>query len=324
MTWTGGLAFSTLLAAQAQAQKAEEGAFPAEEQEWAEELRADDFAGDASGLTARIEFGCGAGRVGFRIEAGGGAPFSAGAMRIERQRVDGSYAQASTQAVLFDAGGRASVTVREFSLGEELRVRFTSQSATGTRHAVSNPVVIPSQGGAWNAVVQRGDVVISEIMKDPSFVPDTSGEWFELVNVAPQTRNIAGWHLKDLGTSNHTINNGGQVLLIAPGQHLVLGINADPATNGGVHVDYKYSSFTLGNGADSILLVARNGMLVDEVDYDDGIFWPDTPGASLCLQPSSTDAYLNDDPANWCSSKSLMGSGNTDLGTPGAINDTCP
>jgi hypothetical protein len=185
-------------------------------------------------------------------------------------------------------------------------------------------VAIPGQQSGWQNVSQRGDIVITEIMKDPSFVPDTSGEWFEIMNVAPTTRNIAGWRISDLGTNQHTITNGGQVLLIAPGQRMVLGINADPAVNGGVQVDYKYSSFTLGNGADSILLTARNGMLVDEVDYDDGVFWPDTAGASLCLNPTATDVYLNDDPANWCVSQSPVATGNPDLGTPGAWNDTCP
>ena len=287
------------------------------EQEWAEES-----VDEGTGLVASIAFGCAAGRVGFRLEAHGGAPLTAGLVWIERQRMDGSFGKAGAQPVLFDADGRAEIVMRDVRLGEELHARFAGKSALGL--ALSNEVVIPAGGAMWLQSVQRGDVVITEIMKDPSFVSDAAGEWFELYNPTTKTRNIAGWRLLDLGSNKHTIDNGGNLLLIGPGQRLVLGIDADPALNGGVQVDYEYSSFTLGNSADSILLVARNGVLVDQVDYDDGIFWPDTPGTALNLDPAAMDALLNDDPVNWCDATTQISATNTDHGTPGTANDVCP
>jgi hypothetical protein len=294
---------------------------PGQEQEWAEEVA--DAQGDAAGgLRATLAFGCAAGRVGFRIEAQGGTPHSGVLFWIERQRVDGSFGTAGVQQLRFDAQGRAELVVRDFELGRELRGRFVSRSRGCLQ--LSNEVVIPAHTPMWQQSVQRGDVVVTEIMKDPVFVSDSAGEWFELYNPTHKTRNIAGWHLLDQGSNKHTIDNGGNLLLIAPGQRLVLGIDADPAANGGVQVDYEYAGFTLANGADSILLVARNGVLVDQVDYDDGIFWPDTPGAALNVRPSAMDALLNDDPQNWCSAQTPIGAGNPDKGTPGASNDLCP
>ena len=65
-------------------------------------------------------------------------------------------------------------------------------------------------------------------------------------------------------------------------------------------------------------------MLVDEIAYDDGGAWPDTAGSSIALDPGSTDAGLNDAGSAWCHASSVLGNGNTDLGTPGLPNDACP
>jgi hypothetical protein len=315
--WCGALVTAACLVVGPAAAQA-----PGEEHEWAEEVARALDVGVAGDLRATLAFGCAAGRVGFRIEAQGGTPHAGGLLWIERQRMDGTFGKACMQTVRFDAYGQAELVVRDFELREELHARFAQRSGRGW--LLSNEVVIPAHAPMELQSVQRGDVVITEIMKDPVFVSDSAGEWFELYNPTNKTRNIAGWRLLDQGSNKHTIDNGGNLLLIAPGQRLVLGIEADPALNGGVQVDYEYASFTLANGADSILLMARNGALVDQVDYDDGIFWPDTPGAALNVRPSAMDALLNDDPMNWCSAQTPIGAGNPDKGTPGAANDLCP
>jgi hypothetical protein len=161
-------------------------------------------------------------------------------------------------------------------------------------------------------------------MKDPTVVTDTKGEWIEVYNAAPWRVNLEGCVLTDDSGSQHVISTGGAGLRFMPGRYLVLGNNADTNTNGGVHVDYAYSGFGLGNGADQVILSRANGSVLDRVDYDDGVAWPDTAGRSISVKMSARDQFLNDVGANWCDSSTVLPAGGTDTGTPGADNDACP
>jgi hypothetical protein len=174
------------------------------------------------------------------------------------------------------------------------------------------------------AIVGTASIVITEIMKDPSFVTDSAGEWFEVFNLTSAPINVEGWKIKDSGTNTHTIHatNG---VWIPQRSYFVFGLNSTLSTNGGIPVGYKYStSFSLGNGADDIQLVDAAGVLVDAVSYDDGIFWPDESGKSISLNRALVDPVANDDGSNWCSALTPVSSSNTDLGTPKRANNTCP
>ncbi|MCY2961722.1 MAG: lamin tail domain-containing protein [Planctomycetota bacterium] len=171
---------------------------------------------------------------------------------------------------------------------------------------------------------QSGQVVITEFMKDPSSVSDARGEWIEVYNALPWRVNLEGWVLSDDSGATHVISTGGAGLRMAPGAYLVLGNNSDPALNGGVQVDYVWSSFSLSNGADQIVLSRADGTLVDRVAYDDGVLWPDLAGRSISLKLVARDVVMNDDPANWCHSSSAISATNADLGTPRRDNDACP
>jgi len=163
------------------------------------------------------------------------------------------------------------------------------------------------------------DVVINEIMQNPSAVADANGEWFELFNAGSSGVDINGWTIQDNGFDTHLINNGGP-LVIPAGGYLVLGNNADSGTNGGVTVDYSYgSSWYLGNSGDEIVLL--NGTLneVDRVEYDGGATFPDPSGASMALSNPALDNNIG---GNWCTASTPYGDG--DLGTPGTANDCVP
>ena len=88
-------------------------------------------------------------------------------------------------------------------------------------------------------------LVINEIMVDPDAVGDTSGEWFELHNTGSTAIDLSGYVISD-GVNNEQISLGGTVVIPAGG-YMVFGNNADTATNGGVTVDYVYSSISLSN-----------------------------------------------------------------------------
>jgi hypothetical protein len=160
-------------------------------------------------------------------------------------------------------------------------------------------------------------LVITEIMQNPAAVLDDVGEWFEVFNNTGVEMNLVGLVAYDLGSNIFTVD---QDLWVLPGQHAVLGVNDDYATNGGVPVDYVWPDFNLGNGDDEIVL-EHDGLVIDEVAWDGGILWIDPNGASMSLDPSSYDPAANDDPDNWCEGSTAYGMG--DLGTPNDINPTC-
>ncbi len=100
-----------------------------------------------------------------------------------------------------------------------------------------------------------GDLVITEIMKDPSSALDENGEWFEIYNTTSSAIDIDGWLLKDDGTNTHTINSViGGLTVVPAGGYLVLGKKLDMLVNGGTPIDYEYlGDFNLGNGLDEII-----------------------------------------------------------------------
>ncbi len=161
-------------------------------------------------------------------------------------------------------------------------------------------------------------VVVNEVMQNPSAVSDGSGEWFELFNNSGAGIDIDGWTVQDNDTDSFVINNGGP-LVIAAGGYLVLGNNADSGTNGGVTVDYQYSGMFLGNSGDELVLLDGASAEVDRVEWDNGATFPDPNGASMSL---ISPALNNNDGTNWCEASTPFGAG--DLGTPGAANDCAP
>ncbi len=172
-------------------------------------------------------------------------------------------------------------------------------------------------GAANDCVVTVPVIVINEIMQNPSAVSDGNGEWFEVFNPGGAAVDIDGWTIKDDGSNSHTISNGGP-LLVPAGGFLVLGNNDDLGSNGGVVVDYEYSSFFLGNGDDEVVLLDTFATEVDRVNYDGGSAFPDPNGASMALANPAADNNVG---GNWCTASTPYGDG--DFGTPGAVND-CP
>ena len=171
-----------------------------------------------------------------------------------------------------------------------------------------------------------GDLVITEIMNNPSPLSDTTGEWFEIYNTTGSAIDIDGWTLKDDGSNTHTIDAAsGGTTIIPAGGYLVLGRTADTNSNGGAPVNYAYgtSGFTLGNGADEVVLETPGAVEISRVNYDGGPNFPDPTGASMQLDSGSLNETANDVGANWCESTITYGDGTGSLGTPGSANSAC-
>lgn len=292
----------------------------------------------------RLELGRSLTRAGFALDLSGGRPHS-----WARVELRGERGERASQLVRLDERGAARVLERGHTASATLEAwalvapPFERPGGPGplpSRNWMRTPSVqIPSaaaalaqswsaSGGAPNSPFAASSsgatgVVITEVMKDPTQVSDNAGEWFEVRNLGAVSVDVSGWTIRDAGSNVHVIP-AATPLVIPARSYFVFGINADPALNGGVSVGYKYSSFTLSNGADAVQLLDASGALVDAVAYDDGIFWPDAAGKSLSLNRALVDVGLNDDGANWCAALTPVSGANTDFGTPRLANNTCP
>ncbi len=165
-----------------------------------------------------------------------------------------------------------------------------------------------------------GDLVVSEIHKDPEAEPDPDGEWFEVFNPTGQTFDMQGLRIRDQDTDFFDVDDS---IIVPPGGRVIFARFASPAANGGVPgVDFEYGkSFSLGNGDDEVVIQnLDNNAILDAVAY--GADFPAQPGGvSLSLDPQSENATDNNLGENWCGGSTPYGDG--DLGSPGVANPDC-
>ena len=161
-----------------------------------------------------------------------------------------------------------------------------------------------------------GDIIITEVMQNPSAVGDANGEWFELYNTTNDDIDIQGWNVKGAGDSGNG-NNISTSLNVPARGFAVICKNTDPAVNGGLRNCGAAESPALSNGEDGIVLLDDDLNEVDRVEWDDGVTWPDPSGASMVF----TGTTGNNDGSLWTTATAreqgydLSQSG--DLGSPG-------
>jgi cysteine-rich repeat protein len=174
--------------------------------------------------------------------------------------------------------------------------------------------------------VQPGDLMITEIMNDPTIVTDEKGEWFEITNLTDKPIDLDKMVVigKAAATDSFTVDGKGSPVLIQPGEYFVFGGNVDITTNGGATVNYAYtqSKFPLGNSTSDIVELKIGNVTIDKVEYFLGSNgWPTAKGKSYSLSDDVTSTVDNDIGANWCTGSEIFGKG--DLGSPGKQNPTC-
>lgn len=179
---------------------------------------------------------------------------------------------------------------------------------------------ILTTGEVVPAIANIGDIIITEIMADPTVVSDIDGEWFELYNTTNTDINIQGWIISDGGTTSHThiINHS---VIVPANNYILLAKNGDSATNGGLpSAAYDYDAITFANTSDTVS-ISLGILVIDSVSYDNGDTFPKTAGKSMTLRTTKFTDILNDSGYNWCDGVSVYGDG--DFGTPGTANDNC-
>lgn len=237
---------------------------------------------------------------------------------------------------LFDGGGQveqfdvttdaifssATVTVTPSSPLSPNTAYYVQVDATAITDDATSPNAYAGIADTvtWNfttgdfVVATPGDIVVTEIMQDPTPSNDSGYEWFEVFNAASGSIDLDGWTISDAGSNSHVINNGGP-LIIPAGGYLLFGSNSDPLSNGGYTPDYVYASFTLANGDDEVILTTDGALEIDRVEYDGGPNFPDPTGAAMALINPSLDNNVG---SNWVTASTPYGDG--DLGTPGSAN----
>lgn len=162
------------------------------------------------------------------------------------------------------------------------------------------------------ASIQSGELLISEVMANPSAVSDSNGEWFELFNSSTSTIDLNGITISDDGANSHTIS-ASDPLLIEPGTYFVLGNNGDTSVNGGYIADYVYSGFNLINSSDQIVLTEDN-FEIARLDYSG------TPFGVAGISAELINQVFNPGQSNYAVTANdiTFQYGDGDFGTPGA------
>lgn len=167
------------------------------------------------------------------------------------------------------------------------------------------------------APVPTARLIVNEFMPDPRFVADGSGEYIEIHNWGDAPADLQNYSIGDHSTTNppHVITSS---VVVPAGGYVVLALNGDAATNGGVTVDYVYSNIFLNNSSDGIILRDPQGATVDSVayaGYTSGVAWG-------VVDPSADNTVVGTG-SNWALQTTEFNSanGSTDRGTPRAQND---
>ena len=176
-------------------------------------------------------------------------------------------------------------------------------------------------GKADEGLIVPGDIIITEILYDSSEVPDERFEWFEVFNPTDIPINMRTWLLRDQSSSMQDIAVVNDDVIVPPKGFAVFCQTLSANFNGGVVCDYEYGHLTFGNSADELIL-DFDGLVIDEVWYDENNGWPSATSGSLNLDPN---AFLldNNNPNNWCNSPQGHEIPNGDEATPGAANVDC-
>jgi len=170
-----------------------------------------------------------------------------------------------------------------------------------------------------DSILESGDLLITEIMFDPTALPDADGEWFEIYNNTGHSVSLKNLVIEKNETDRHAIT---EKIILLPGAFQVFS-RTENAVSG---TAYVYGSGISLNNTGAVLSVSNygtdgmDGSEICSVNYG-AVDFPQATGASICLDPGSMNEQDAVSGLFWCVSGTAYSTG--DLGTPGSINDDC-
>jgi Lamin Tail Domain len=229
----------------------------------------------------------------------------------------------------FAACAKGAATTDDVPEGGSPDAPFTSDGGGGgDGGAVEDGGVPVEEGGGGPATkAGPGDVVISEIMYDPSGT-EPDGEWIEIYNTTSSPKLLGGLTLEDNASPSHTttIAASANVEVPAKGYLLLVNSRSAAAANGLPGASSAYEYFTaptgplLANSAAASIALRSGATTLCEIGFGGFSFGlPAGGGASIELK--TLTAAASSSKASWCIATNAWASG--DKGTPGKAND-CP
>lgn len=251
-------------------------------------------------------------------------PLSATLLDIDfDEPVDNIAATTLSNYMVSGGIGNPSSAIRDLSDSSIVHLTFGTAFTSGTPYTITISSISDTAGNSmplpvglpftWTASVTPlpGDVVINEIMADPSPVVGLPNfEFIEIYNTTSSSFNTAGWKISDGATTGSLLSR-----TLGPGQYAILCPIADTALFTSFGQVIGVTSFpSLNNSGDNLGLRTGTGVRFDSVMYllswyKDGI--KDDGGWSLeRINPLDTCGGI----ANWSASMDPAG------GTPGIVN----
>jgi hypothetical protein len=189
------------------------------------------------------------------------------------------------------------------------------------------PVIVGqcSEGGAVRETVGPGpgDLVITEVMPNPSAVSDTVGDWFEARVMRDLDLNGVGLDRAGDTTAKPDLIEAADCLRVTAGAHVVFARSGDPLVNGALtaHGTFRFALVTGSATSPGDVRILNGSTIVDAVTWTSS-----RTGRSLSLDPDFANHTSNDDAGNFCDGATVYYSSGMgmDFGTPGKVNAQCP
>ena len=168
-----------------------------------------------------------------------------------------------------------------------------------------------------------GELVITELMRDPLDGAGPGRQWFEVVSVVDEDRDLSGCTFSDANETSFVVP---ELKTVVAFERLIFAEEGGDE-DGLLGADILYPTIASGGPDLSVsgtISLECAGEVVDSIDLavveGDSAF-PQEPGRAMQLDSSATNASANDSPGAWCSSYKLYGAAG--YGTPGVGNHPC-
>lgn len=208
-----------------------------------------------------------------------------------------------------------------------LLLSTTTGSASTIGFGVASNIRIDTDGYRYRATAQTGDfldfwcdevvspnlapgsVRISEVQRNPNIVPDTNGEYVEVINIGSKPVGLRGLKLADNAGTVTIASN----FALFPGRPMLFQVDGAPSRNGGqpMGMTLPYNSISLADTIDSVTL-SQGTTTVDTLAWSAG--FPGGAGASA----ERRDLFAANTAGNFVTATTPYGSG--DSGSPGLRN----